>query len=298
MTSRPRNPGTRSVDCGRIVVVGAFVVALSTGSSALADGLASLGAAGSPAPLAISVPATRFSAIDFSLVPGVLGAGESSAGQAEAGAKPSGAGGASGTGAAGKVDGTGAGAAPSSAAGIADGGAATTTTGPTVDAVPSDAPRSRRFGERGQMTFNVYGDWATDFEADWLAGAQLGMSWFFVDNLSLDVQLEQYAIIQEGANAYAVGPALLLRWHFLARETWSVYTDFGCGFIWSTESVPSNGSDFNFTPRIGIGGSFEVVDNLRVMTGIRWFHISNANTSTPNPGRDSLELYAGISIPF
>lgn len=148
------------------------------------------------------------------------------------------------------------------------------------------------------VTFNIYGDYADNFSSDWMAGAQLGISWFFIDDMSLDLQLEQWGISQEGGNAYAIGPALLFRWHFLPRETWSLYTDFGCGFFYATEAVPSDGSRFNFTPRLGLGASFALNDRARILTGVRWLHISNANTSTPNPGRDSVELYAGLSLAF
>jgi len=164
--------------------------------------------------------------------------------------------------------------------------------------MPTDGASVVPFGARGTLQFNVFGDYANDFEHDSMAGLQLGVSWFFIDNLSLDAQLEQYGVFQEGGDAYAIGPALAFRWHFLPYETWSLYADVGCGFIVSTRSVPIDGSEFNFTPRLGIGASFEIAPRARVMTGVRWFHISNANTSTPNPGRNSLELYAGLSLPF
>jgi len=160
------------------------------------------------------------------------------------------------------------------------------------------APRPMRFGDEGTVQLNIFGDYANDFDDDWMAGGQFGISWFFVQNLSLDLQLEQWGISQDGPNAYAIGPALLLRWHFLAMDEWSLYADAGCGIIYATNPVPWDGSRFNFTPRVGIGASIAVGDRARIMTGVRWFHISNANTSTPNPGRDSMEIYAGLSLPF
>jgi len=167
-------------------------------------------------------------------------------------------------------------------------------TAPPLEPVPA----ARRFGEAGMITFNIFGDFATDLDNAWMAGGQFGISWFFMDNLSLDVQLEQYGISQDGSGAYAIGPAMLFRWHFLAQETWSLYADLGCGVIYATNPVPSDGSRFNFTPRLGVGASIGLSESARVLTGVRWFHISNANTSTPNPGRDSAELYAGLSFAF
>jgi hypothetical protein len=34
------------------------------------------------------------------------------------------------------------------------------------------------------------------------------------------------------------------------------------------------------------------------MAGARWYHISNANTGESNPGRNSLQIYGGVSFPF
>jgi len=167
-----------------------------------------------------------------------------------------------------------------------------------ADAPPSTTPARAKFGAEGMLTFNAFADYANDFSSDSMAGVQLGISWFFVDDLSLDVQLEQYGFFQTGEDAYAIGPALLLRWHFLSYETWSLYADAGCGVIYASNPVPFDGSRFNFTPRAGIGASFAITESARLMAGVRWFHVSNANTSTPNPGLNSLEIYAGISIPF
>lgn len=155
-----------------------------------------------------------------------------------------------------------------------------------------------RFGQAGSLQFNLFGDYTNDFDGDWSLGGQFGLSWFFVDNLSLDVQLEQWGIWQSGTNAYAIGPALLVRWHLFAFDEWSLYIDAGCGFFYATNPVPSDGTRFNFTPRAGFGASIALSERARIMTGVRWFHISNANTGSPNPGRDSLEVYAGLSLPF
>lgn len=242
-------------------------------SAAIAAATCAVADAG--APLAF---ATRFTASAFSLSPGaVMQSAPSTTSAAHEGDSSS-----DGSSETGSAAGDGAASGASSAASGADG----------------LAPRPK-FGQEGMVTFNVFGDFATDFDENWMAGGQFGISWFFVDDLSLDVQLEQWGISQEfGKNAYAIGPAMLLRWHFLPYESWSLYADAGCGFFYATHPVPYDGSRFNFTPRVGIGASIAITESARVMTGIRWFHISNANTSTPNPGRDSLELYAGLSLPF
>ena len=73
------------------------------------------------------------------------------------------------------------------------------------------------------------------------------------------------------------------------------------GTFWRAKlgvSTPSAGSSVNLTPRIGVGASFEVAPNARILTGFRWAHISNANVADNNDGRNSVQLYAGLSLPF
>jgi lipid A 3-O-deacylase len=41
-----------------------------------------------------------------------------------------------------------------------------------------------------------------------------------------------------------------------------------------------------------------VGNDVRLLVGARWHHISNANLYRDNPGRDSLMGYVGLSFPF
>lgn len=240
----------------------------------------------------LATPVTRFTSSELSSGPGFI-AGTARQAPVGGGDDRSGAAASGSTSITwGRASADGAGSSGADGAGAAGSSPVDGAPGPAADALAVP------FGARGTLQFNIFGDYANDLDEDSMAGVQVGMSWFFVDHLSLDLQLEQYGIFQDGGDAYAIGPAMLFRWHFLALERWSLYADLGCGFIVSTESVPIEGSQFNFTPRAGVGASFEVAPRARVMAGVRWFHVSNANTSTPNPGRNSLELYAGLSLPF
>ncbi|MHC5007320.1 MAG: acyloxyacyl hydrolase [Planctomycetota bacterium] len=139
-----------------------------------------------------------------------------------------------------------------------------------------------------------------------------GVSFFMVDNLSLNFELNGLYWDQESStgfpdahDAWGVNFNVLVRWHFLARETWSIYCDGGVGVMGTTERVPGpdrdesdGGSYFNFTPQIGAGASVEVGPRTRLLTGVRWHHVSNARSSNNNPGRDSLMVYAGVSFAF
>jgi len=72
----------------------------------------------------------------------------------------------------------------------------------------------------------------------------------------------------------------------------------GAGLLRTSNNVPTGGSKFNFTPQAGLGMSFDIGNNNRWLLGVKWHHISNANTYDMNPGRDSIMIWTGISFPF
>ena len=165
---------------------------------------------------------------------------------------------------------------------------------------PSQEPLSTaRFGAEGTWRWQLLGGFADDFDDD-AQQIQFGasLSWFFVDDLSIDFQLDGDFIDQPVDDAWGIGGTILFRWHAINTETWSIYGDFGSGLLATTVNTPAGGSSFNFTPQAGGGFSFEIAPDVRLMVGARWYHISNANTGAENPGRNSLMGYVMISLPF
>lgn len=134
---------------------------------------------------------------------------------------------------------------------------------------------------------SVYGTYhyfiATDFEFDFTLGG-----WYF---------------FQQGDDAGGINPSIGFRWHFLNRQSWSLYAEFGIGILASTDDVPYDGTSFNFTPRAGIGATIalgEASSSPRLDLGARWHHISNASQwgTDDNPARDGIMFYAGVMFPF
>ncbi len=163
------------------------------------------------------------------------------------------------------------------------------------------------YGSKGSWRWYITGGGGFDINESSNSFGQLGggVSYFIVDNLSLLTELQLQYYSQIGNDAIGFNWNLLARWHFLARDTWSLYADAGCGIMLSTEAVPGpepeqpiGGGTFHFSPQAGVGFTVEVAPNVRFLMGTRWYHLSNANTSAPNPPRDSLMIYAGLSLPF
>lgn len=155
-----------------------------------------------------------------------------------------------------------------------------------------------KFGQAGKQRWYIQGGLGTDFDDDLFGLAGAGVSHFFYNGHSINLELNGLAVDQPGNNAVGLNLALLLRSHWIRGENWSIYIDGGAGLLTTTSDVPDAGSSFNFTPQIGGGATFAIKDTQRIMTGLRWYHISNANTFEGNPGLDALYGYVGYNFPF
>ncbi len=157
------------------------------------------------------------------------------------------------------------------------------------------------FGEQGSWRWNVQLGFGAEFEEtdNRLGLGGLSFSYFAADDLSVDFEFNGLYFDQDTAeNAGGFNFNLLLRWHVLARDDWSLFVDIGAGVMETSDAVPAGGSSFNFIAQVGGGISFDISDEVRLLTGVRWHHISNGRTFDTNPSQDSLYVYAGLSFPF
>ncbi len=157
------------------------------------------------------------------------------------------------------------------------------------------------FGQAGSWRWNVQFGFGEDFQDSenrfGLGG--LSFSYFAADDFSVDFEFNGLYFDQETVeNAGGFNFNLLLRWHVVARDDRSLFVDIGAGVMETSDAVPAGGSSFNFTPQMGAGISFDISDDVRLLTGVRWHHVSNSRTFDNNPAQDSLYVYAGLSFPF
>ena len=156
------------------------------------------------------------------------------------------------------------------------------------------------WGKEGTWRWGIHGGYAEDLKKDENEFALLGVEfdYFIADNLSLDIGLNLVDFNQIGQNTDGLNTTLQLRWHTVTKEDWSFFLEGGAGVLFTQDDVPSGSSDFNFTPQVGLGFSFDKGNQTRCLVGVRWHHISNANTHRTNPGRDSIMFWIGITLPF
>jgi len=156
------------------------------------------------------------------------------------------------------------------------------------------------WGKEGTWRWGIHGGYAEDLSQNENKLSLLGVEfdYFIADKLSLDIGLNILDIRQTSGNTDGFNCTLQLRWHVVAKENWSFFIEGGAGLLFTEHNVPSSGTEFNFTPQAGLGFSFEAENSARWLIGLHWHHISNANTDSTNPGRDSMMLWAGITFPF
>lgn len=164
---------------------------------------------------------------------------------------------------------------------------------PKAEALPT------KFGDPGTVRIQVGASGAYDFDDVTLVLSRVSVSLFIFEGLSLDLEGDLGYIGQsEGSDGIGGGVTLLTRWHFIRKETWSIYGDFGIGLFFSSVDVPVGGGQVNFNPQAGLGVSFQMAKDVRMMLGLRWTHLSNARTLVSNPGVDALAAYAMVSFGF
>ena len=174
-----------------------------------------------------------------------------------------------------------------------------TQTDLSVPLLPASPTRGLAYATQGSTAWWFEVSLASNFNhGDALMGG-LGVEWYPVDGFALGLRADGIGVsLQDTPRTGGAGVSILLRWHAVQREGWSLYFDGGCGVAWFTDPVPAGAAQLDFTPELGFGCSIELDDDVRLLTGVRWFHISNGQTAQRNPGVDMLSAYVGLTMPF
>ena len=166
-----------------------------------------------------------------------------------------------------------------------------------VEGVSTD--ETREYGRAGSIEWTVGGMVGAEFGITELAFVRNEVDWFVRDHFSLGLQLDVGGAWVGGIGyTGTIGVASIARWHFLHRETWTLFADVGIGLAWFGAPVPKGGTRLNFSPQMGLGATFKIDERLRLHVAAGWYHLSNARTSSTNPGFDGLAVQVGIGVGF
>ena len=153
---------------------------------------------------------------------------------------------------------------------------------------------------KGTWTFQTYGTYFNELGSqDVEAGiGTLGASYYFVDNMSLGLELSGFGIDQPGDDAVAVGGGVIFRHHVIATRQATFFLDLAASLFEASEDVPPGGTRFNFIEQAGIGVTCPLRGNAHLLLGVRYLHLSNAQIEGDdrNPSLNGVAAYAGLVL--
>jgi hypothetical protein len=164
-----------------------------------------------------------------------------------------------------------------------------------------DGHNNKNEFSRGTRKWQIYPSFAGGDQGKGnLYALHFGYGKFLWDQFSFNVDVFG-TYIRSGIddNGVGFGLDLICRKHFLMKndDTYSVYLDLGGGFeIQSTEFAGTR--NFNFRVLGGGGGTVRVTENVRLMGGLRYLHISDAGIDGGGGGFDGYQVYGGVMMPF
>jgi hypothetical protein len=153
---------------------------------------------------------------------------------------------------------------------------------------------------KGTWNFSLSGSYVTPirFSKDHLSNFNLAGGYYFINNNSINLELQGGYIDQPGDSDDAIMGAigLLGRWHFLVRDKWSLFIDGGGAVSYADHMAPIFGTNFNFIGKVGVGGSWEIQDHAFLIGGVRYYHFSNGQIHgmDDNPTFDGVQFWAGM----
>jgi opacity protein-like surface antigen len=106
--------------------------------------------------------------------------------------------------------------------------------------------------------------------------------------------------IAEPTGMYGVGATPKMVYTFTSFGSLKPYVEGGGGPLWTNFDgrIPEQGSDFNFLVWGGSGASYDLTARWALNAGVRFSHISNGGTGSPNGGVNYLLPFVGLSTKF
>ena len=138
------------------------------------------------------------------------------------------------------------------------------------------------------------------FSEDHFYNFNIAGGYYLFDNFSINGELLGSYVNQPDEDAILGGVGFFLRWHVLNPQPWSIFIDAGGGLSYADPEVPEFGTHFNFTAKGGAGVSYRLQDNLHLLGGVRYFHLSNGDIHgrENNPSFDGIQIWAGLMWTF
>lgn len=163
------------------------------------------------------------------------------------------------------------------------------------------APSARAAEEdfdKGLWTLQLYGGYMDELgpHDQEIAFGTVGVGYYVLENVSINVEFSLWDVNQPGDDAYAGMGGLMLRHHAFQFNGGSVFFDVGQFAFEADNPVPQHGTTFNWVFLFGGGITYQLSDNMHLMTGARYFHLSNAGREGDlrNPSLNGIQAFIGV----
>jgi hypothetical protein len=155
---------------------------------------------------------------------------------------------------------------------------------------------------RGTWTVTGYGTYAKSFtgEEAKIGSASVGVGYYIWNNTSLSAELAGYYDGQPGGDSRIVSGDFLARTHLFHSGRFSFFMDGVAGISYADRRTPHIGTHYNYIIEPGIGATFQLAQNVHLIGGVRYFHLSNAHLEGPlrNPSINATQAYVGLLFRF
>ncbi len=160
----------------------------------------------------------------------------------------------------------------------------------------------------------------TEFLSGWIngkvkeKGSLNGMPFLVAFNFDSTPVQEKFSLDLKGQLDFVVEPGVtivfdpeanaeiftnfLMKYTFPWGEKFKVYLKGGAGMIYMTMPTREQGTQFNFTPQVGMGFHWFFNEKKAVTVEYRRRHLSNAGFDQPNKGIDVDMVLAGVASFF
>lgn len=133
-----------------------------------------------------------------------------------------------------------------------------------------------------------------------MGGMTFGVGYYVLDNLAINLEATQYGFSEGRTDGAATALTLGLRNHLARFGNTSLFFDVAAGGIYATNDIPYRGTHLNITFDCGPGLAFPLRDDLSLIVGARFFHLSNHNSEgdARNPSVNALQGLVGVMYRF
>jgi hypothetical protein len=165
-------------------------------------------------------------------------------------------------------------------------------------ALADEAPAPATNFPKGTFALTLEADYGHSFDlspARFESGL-VGVGYYFFDNFALNAEAAGFSMQQPGPDSIITEIDIKLRHHLYNSGKFSLYVDAGGGVSYATARTPAGGTYYNYTIQTGPGVSWQLRDNLFLIGGVRYWHLSNARLKGPehNPSINAIEGYVGL----